>query len=348
MRTTGARLSDVARAARVGESIASRVLNGDPTVSVRPETSERILAAARTLNYRPNAFARGLKLARTMTLGMIINLAYLENLELIASVERRAALAGYVTVLTDANEFVERGEAYRRLLLERRVDGVLIATGLGSNTFVRELQMQGLPLVLLNRRIRSGGPSVTINDTLGMREAVKHLIALGHRRIGYIGGPGGSAFSRRRLAGYQAGMRAASLDFFSERVELSPPAEEGGFAAMQRLLGAPDRPTAVTVWSVTVAVGALAAVRQSGLAVPDDVSIVALNESPVAAYLEPPLTCVQMPLREMAERSVDALLAVIEGKRVRNTMIRLPAPRLIERASTGPPAPAMLAVGAAR
>jgi LacI family transcriptional regulator len=337
MAASGVRLSDVAQAAGVGTSIASRVLNGDPTVSVRPETSERILEAAKTLNYRPNAFARGLKLARTMTLGMIINLAYSENLELIASVERRAAISGYVTVLADANEFVERGEAYRRLLLEGRVDGLLIATGMGSNAFVRELYEQRLPLVLLNRRLRSGGPSVTVDDAQGVREAVRHLVSLGHRRIGHIGGPGEVDVSRRRLAGYQAGMRAASLEFFSEQAELELPAEEGGFVAMERLLTAHPRPTAVTVWSVTAAVGALAAVRRGGLEVPSDVSVVALHESPVAAFLEPPLTCVQMPLREMAEKSVDTLLGVVEGNQVRSTVIRLPAPRLVERSSTAPP-----------
>jgi len=335
MAASGVRLSDVARAAGVGTSIASRVLNGDPTVSVRPETSARIIAAARELNYRPNAFARGLKLARTMTLGMVVNLAYSENLEMIASVERRAAMAGYVTVLADASEFVERGEAYRRLLLEGRVDGLLIATGLGSNAFVRELCQQALPVVLLNRHLRSAAPSVTVDDAQGMQEAVQHLIALGHRRIGHLGGPGNDV-SQRRQEGYETGMRAASLEFLSEPVALAPPAEEGGYIAMQRLLTADAIPTAVTVWTVTAAVGALAAARHAGLEVPGDVSIVALHESPVAAYLEPALTCVQMPLREMAEKGVDTLLALVGGQRTRSSMIRAPAPRLIERASTAP------------
>ncbi|MFQ5426403.1 MAG: LacI family DNA-binding transcriptional regulator, partial [Gaiellales bacterium] len=114
----GARLADVARAAGVGTSIASRVLNGDPTVSIRPETRERIVTAAAELNYRPNAFARGLKIARTMTIGLVINLEYPENLEVLRGVQRRATASGYVTLLSDANEFVERGESYGRMLYE--------------------------------------------------------------------------------------------------------------------------------------------------------------------------------------------------------------------------------------
>src|SRR5947208_13417343 len=146
--TTGrlARLADVAREAGVGTSIASRVLNGDPTVTIRKETRDRILLAARELNYRPNAFARGLKLARTTTLGMVIpNLAYPVNAEIIRGAERRAAGEGYVMLLADAEEFDQAGEAYQRLLLEGRVDGLLIASASMSEGVLKELASQGLP-----------------------------------------------------------------------------------------------------------------------------------------------------------------------------------------------------------
>src|SRR3989440_3291506 len=173
------RLADVARAAEVGTSIVSRVLNGDPTVSIRPETRVRIETAARELNYRPNAFARGLKLQRTMTLGMVIpNLAYPVNAEIIRGAERRAAAAGYVMVVADADEFLQSGEAYRRLLLERRVDGLLIASATTSERFLAELSRQGLPFVLVNRRVPHVGPSVTVDDVDGMRLAVEHLVGL--------------------------------------------------------------------------------------------------------------------------------------------------------------------------
>jgi LacI family transcriptional regulator len=182
--SAGVRLVDVARAAGVGASTASRVLNGDPTISIRPETRERIFRAARRLNYRPNAFARGLKLARTMTLGMVIpNLAYPVNAEIIRGAERRAAAAGYVILLADAEEFVQAGEAYQRLLLERRVDGLLIASASTSEELLGELAEHGLPFVLVNRRVPRLGPSVTVDDALGMRLAVEHLVGLGHRRI---------------------------------------------------------------------------------------------------------------------------------------------------------------------
>lgn len=334
--TAGARLVDVAREAGVGASIASRVLNGDPSVSVRPETRERILAAARKLKYRPNAFARGLKLQKTMTLGLVINLAYSENAELVAAVERRAAAAGYVTLLADANEFQERGEAYGRLLYERRVDGLLIATALGSDRFVRELRGHGLPFLLVNRRVSGIGLSITVDDALGMRVAVEHLIGLGHRRIAHIAGPPSADVCRRRLAGFRAAMRAAGFAVPRELVLESSFEEDGGFLAMERLLELEPPPTAVAIWSLTAAVGALAAARRNGLRLPDDLSLVALHDAPIAAYLDPPLATVRMPLREMAERSVDSLLEVLAGRRPRSVVVRTPAPLLVGRPSTAP------------
>jgi hypothetical protein len=189
----------------VGTSIVSRVLNRDPTVSIRPETRERIEKAARTLNYRPNAFARGLKLRRTMTLGVVIpHLAYPVNAEIIKGAERRAALAGYVTLLADADEFLQSGEAYRRLLLEQRVDGLLIASASTGETLLSELAESGLPFVLANRRVPHLGPSVTVDDAKGTEIAVRHLLDLGRTS------PGRATRTRRAVGRPASAPRCAS------------------------------------------------------------------------------------------------------------------------------------------
>lgn len=329
-------LADVAREAGVGTSIVSRVLNDDPTVSIRPETRERILAAARALNYRPNAFARGLKLRRTMTLGMVIpNLAYPVNGEIIRGAERKAAAAGYVMLVADADEFLQTGEAYRRLLLERRVDGLLIASASTSERLLRELASQGLPFVLVNRRVPNVGPSVTADDAQGVRTAVEHLVELGHRRIAHITGPRDADTARRRLSGFRAGLRAAGVSVPARYVTESPYEEEGGFHAMQRLLAVEPRPTAVVAWSLAAAIGALAAATRSGVRVPEALSLVAFHDAALAQYVEPPLTTIRMPLAELAEQSVEMLLELIEGGRVGNRVVAT-APVLVERRSTAP------------
>lgn len=331
------RLVDVARRAGVGTSIASRVLNNDPTVSIRPETRGRILEAARDLDYRPNAFARGLKLARTMTLGMVIpNLAHPVNAEIIRGAERRAASAGYVMLLADAEEFHQAGEAFRRLLLERRVDGLLIASASTTEEVLRDLAREALPFVIVNRRVRGVGPSITVDDARGMELAVEHLASIGHRRIGHVTGPGDADTARRRLQGFRSGMRSARLQVRSALIAEAPFDEEGGFRAMEQLLSAKPRPTAVTVWSLAAAVGALAAARRAGVDLPRELSVIAFHDAPLAAYLDPPLTTVRMPLRELAETSVDCLLHLVEGQSTENVVIQTP-PELIERASTVPP-----------
>jgi LacI family transcriptional regulator len=331
------RLADVAREAGVGTSIVSRVLNGDPTVSIRPETRTRIEEAARALNYRPNAFARGLKLRRTMTLGVVIpNLAYPVNAQIIRGAERRAGLAGYVTLLADADEFLQSGEAYRRLLLEQRVDGLLIASASTDETLLGELARSGLPFVLANRRVPHLGPSVTVDDAKGVEIAVHHLLEIGHRRIAHITGPRDADTARRRATGFRSAMRSARVAVPASYVVEATYEEEGGLRAMDRLLALATPPTAVVVWSLAAAVGALAAARRRGLRMPDELSIVGFHDAPLAEYLDPPLTTVRMPLGEMAERGIEMLLQVIEGRRVRSQVVQT-LPELVRRSSTSAP-----------
>jgi LacI family transcriptional regulator len=333
------RLVDVATEAGVGTSVVSRVLNDDPTLSIRDETRQRIVDTARRLEYRPNGFARGLKLARTMTIGLVINLGYSENANLIAAVERAAARLGYMTLLADASEFTSRGGNYGRLLMERRVDGLLMASGLGEDAFIRELRDYRLPIVVVNRRVRGVVPSVSLDDALGMRVAVEHLIQLGHTSIAYIGGPPGNDVSKRRRAGYKAAIRGANLRVSAGLVTESSEHEEGGFEAGKRLLQGRRPPTAIAVWSATVAVGALAAIRRSGHQVPRDISIISLHDAKIGDYLEPPLATVRMPVAKLASVAVESVIKLVEGQDVEDTIVTEPSPVVVRRGSTAAPPP---------
>src|ERR1700730_14730124 len=297
-----ARLTDVAKLAGVGTSIASRILNSDPTVGVRPETRARIVAAAQELNYSPNASARGLKLQRTTTVALVVpNLAYPVNIEIIRGAERAASAAGYVLVIADADEFLQAGMAYRRLLLEHRVDGLLLASATTSEPFLSDIVRTDLPLVLVNRRAGSLAPSVTVDDALGMRLAARHLLDLGHTTIAYVSGPPDADTAQRRLDGYLTELRRAGVEPSPERIVESSYDEESGFEAVGELLKRPGRaPTAIAVWSLAAAIGVLAALTAHDRRVPEDVSVVAFHDAPIAGYLHPPLTTVRMPLREMA------------------------------------------------
>lgn len=333
-------LADVAAAAGVGSSIVSRVLNNDPTLSVRPETRERVEAAARALDYRPNFLARGLRSARAMTIALVVpNLTHPVNAAIIHGAHTAAMERSYASVVVDATEFFAAGETFASLLRERRVDGVLVAGASddeASRHLLAELTRLRFPFVLANRRVPGIEPFVVLDDAAGMELAVDHLTGLGHRRIALIGGPATADTAVRRLEGFRRGMRTAGARVTRELVVESTVEEEGGFQAMQSLLDLVRRPTAVAVWSLGAAVGALAAARRRGLKLPHDLSVVAFHDAPIAAYLDPPLTTVQMALGRMAEESVGVLLDQIDGNEVSSRVIDA-APSLVLRESTCPP-----------
>ena len=177
------RLRDVAAAAGVNPSIASRVLNDDPTLSARAETRERVRDAAQRLGYTPNAFARGLKLQRTTTLGLgLPQRCQRGQRRPDSGRERRAAHYGYVVLLADTGDFETNGDVHRRLLLERRVDGLVVASAAADDRLIKELNRHRVPYVLLNRRPGPGALSVSADDAAGMTLAVDHLVELGHVR----------------------------------------------------------------------------------------------------------------------------------------------------------------------
>ncbi len=206
------RLADVAAAAGVTGSIASRVLNGDPTLSARPETRERVLAAAQQLGYSPNAFARGLRQSRTMTIGVVLpNLAYAVNADIIRGAERRALAEGYVVLIADAAELGPTGTAYQRLVLEGRVDGLLLASTLVGESRAKSTPKLPLPVVYVNRRGQRPGVSVSVDDEHGVALAVDHLVKLGHSALGQIGGPRDVDTARRRRTGFLKRMKEHGL-----------------------------------------------------------------------------------------------------------------------------------------
>jgi LacI family transcriptional regulator len=324
------RLRDVALAAGVDTSIASRILSGDGALTVRPETRRRVLEAASRLAYRPNTSARALKTRKTMAIGMIVpeltNVAYAT---VALGADDRASRAGYALL-------VATGSVRDRLdAIDGRIDGLLV--GIATSETIRIGDLGGtLPTILVNRHELLGLPSVTVDDEAGAGLATEHLLSLGHRHIGHVAGPQNSDTGRRRLAGYAAAMRAAGIGPDADWMVEASYDEAGGELAAARLLRSSPRPTALFVANVRAAIGALAAARRLGLSVPHDLSLVGFHDAPVAMYLDPELTTVKMPLREMGSAAVDSLLALLDGRPVEDVRVATP-PELVVRGSTGPP-----------
>jgi LacI family transcriptional regulator len=314
----------------VDPSIASRILSGDGGLTVRPETRRRVLEAASRLSYRPNTAARALKTRKTMAIGMIVpeltNVAYAT---VALGADERASRAGYALL-------VATGSVRDRLdAIEGRIDGLLV--GIATSETIRIGDFGGrLPTVLVNRHELLGIPSVTVDDAAGAALATEHLLSLGHRHVGHVAGPQNSDTGRRRLAGYASALRAAGLDSGPDSIVEASYDEAGGELAATRLLKAPERPTALFVANVRAAIGALAAARRLGLSVPRDLSLVGFHDAPVAMYLDPELTTVKMPLREMGSAAIESLLALVDGRQVDDVQVSTP-PELVVRGSTAPP-----------
>jgi LacI family transcriptional regulator len=276
--------------------------------------------------------------SRFRLLGLVVNLRYPENLEVIAEARRRGARSGCAILIADANEFVDRRKAYEQLLHDRRMDGLLMGTLMPTTDAIAEIARQNLPLVLVNRRIPGLAPAVAFDDESALYVAVSHLVELGHTRIAYIAGPGESDTVHRRESGFRRAMADAGLHVPAGHVAVSSADPLAGPArAMRQLLSLTPRPTAVVLWTVGDAAGALHGVREGGFVAPRDVSLVAINDAPFASFLIPAMTVVRMPLAEVTGRAVARLFDVVQGRPTRGDVFIRTPPELVQRSSTVPP-----------
>lgn len=334
--TRPARLTDVARAAGVHVSTASRVINGTGDLTIRPETRQRILKVAERLRYRPNAIARGLKTASAGAVGLLVpSLRNPVLSEITRGAFARAWERGYVVLLAEDRQNSTALSAYERLVGEGRIDGILIASARPDSPLMEHFGTDGVPCVFVNRRLPGSHRNVSMREEDAGRIAAEHLIALGHRRLAHLSGPEELDTAARRRTGFCEAAAEAGLKV---RVQPAPFEERGGYEAMKKLLkGRP--PTGVFVSNINQAVGAMAGVRARGLTIPGDLSLVSYDDDPVGEYLEAPLTVVAMPLHELGEAAVDSLIDQIEGETPEDVVVET-APRLVIRRSTGPPPPA--------
>ena len=333
VRSTPVRLIDVARATGVHVSTVSRALHGGTGNGVKEETRVRIVDTARTLGYRPHAGARSMRLASTGAIGLLV--PSLRNpvwAEITRGAFDRAWERGCVVVLAEEGSRGLAVEAYERLVLEGRIDGLLIGIGSHGDRLARRCERDGFPHVFLNRRLPGSGRNVAMDEEAFGRVMAEHLVDLGHRRIGYIDGPADVDTARRRLGAFAATCALAGAQVIAEGVDYT---EAAGWAAVTALLDLDEPPTAIAGLNVLQAIGALRSLREHGVSVPDELSLISYDDDPFFDYLDVPITAIHKPVFELGATAVDALLDQVAGGRPRDTVLA-PEPLVIERGSTSP------------
>ena len=330
------RLADIAAHAGVSEATVSRVLNGRPGVAAA--TRQAVLTALDVLGYeRPARLRR----QRAGLIGLIVpELSNPIFPAFVQVIENALALAGYTAVLCTQTPGGITEDDHTELLLERGVSGIIFVNGLHSDSrsdgsrYAR-LVDRGLPIVLINGyRPDIDAPFISNDDVASMEMAVAHLASLGHRRIGLAMGQARFVPSIRKTEGFRRGMAEhLGITDVDDLVVNTLFTVEGGQAAAQRLL---DRGcTAICCGSDIIAVGAIRGARQRHRRVPEEVSVVGFDDSPLTAYLDPPLTTVRQPVREMGLAAVSTLLEEIGGTKAPSTEL-LYRPELVVRRSTAP------------
>ncbi|GAA5165327.1 LacI family DNA-binding transcriptional regulator [Ornithinimicrobium tianjinense] len=314
-------------------STVSRALSGDPG-RVSATTVESVRRLAEQRGYRSNLTARALRTGRSSVVGMLVPRLTDEVLATVyEGVDLASMEADYVTLVANTLDDADLREQRVDLLLGRQVDGVILADSLLGSNAADRLDKAGVPYVLALRCLPTG-LNVGTDDLLGGRLAAEHLLSLGHRRIGVIAGEDRASTGVERARGFldacaEAGIAIPEHAVVPCRFSVT----EGARAAAVLLDAAPDV-TAIFAASDNVALGAVGTLRERGLSVPDDVSLVGYNNLPMAASMPVPLTSVDSRLVEVGRGAMAALLDLLDGGRP--SSLRL-APELVVRASTAPP-----------
>lgn len=336
-------LRDVAREAGVHVSTASRALNEETRSVVRPATSERVLQVAEELGYSPNPLAKGLRTNKSMTVGMVIS--DIENPvfgPIIAGVEATMGREGYSTLIAEAIAHDHAAlSPVIDALVDRRVDGMVLAMATRSGENATRLKRLGVPVILVNRTVDDVEVSSIIgDDEYGIGLSVRHLAGLGHTRIGHIAGPAETSTAVGRLRGYHAHMDELGLDHDDGVIEVAEWYQMApGYKAASTLLDRRPDLTALVAANDLIALGAYRAIRDRGLEVGEDISVTGYNDMMLLDMIHPSLTSIRVPYREMGAEAAEALLEMMSASDGEEPPLikRKLRPALSARDSTRPP-----------
>lgn len=315
---------DVAREAGVSMATVSRVVNNNP--NVKPQTRKKVFEAIERLGYRPNAVARGLASKKTTTVGVVIpDISNAIFAEVARGIEDIANMYHYNIILCNADKRKEKEIRVINTLLEKQVDGLLFMGGVVTDEHLQAFQTATVPIVLCGTNVEGNTmAAVDIDHQQAAHDAVKLLLDKGHRRIGMISGnlqDPNNGFSRYN--GYKNALDEAGVAFDESLVRIGNHRYESGIEAMKYFLELPERPTAIFSATDEMAIGAIHAAQDAGLAIPGDISVISVDNSRMASMVRPLLTTVAQPMYDIGAVSMRLLTKLMNKENVEKGKVTL-------------------------
>ena len=334
-------IKDIAKIAGVSHSTVSRALSGHPAIAA--ETVTRIKKISVELGYVPSAVARGLKTRRSQALGVIVN--RIDDpffSEILQGIEDVLQEAGYSLFVAASNRNPRREKIIVQAMRERQVDGIIVCTTQFSDEHRSQFRRYGFPIVAIgNNEDTEYKWSVYHDDALGSKQITKYLIELGHERIAYLGNSRAQSTTQGRLNSFKGEMDTAGLPISEEFVFDCPNGRpEGGEIGANHCVNLAEPPTAIMCFNDMMAIGAVKALRESGVKVPNDCSVVGFDNIPIAAYQYPPLTTFEQPKYQLGHEAAQMMFNLLQSDSDINAakkQTRMLLGKLMVRETTAPP-----------
>lgn len=324
----------------MSHATVSRAVRDLPSVTFK--TTKRIKDIAADLGYVPSAHARSLKSGRSKALGVIVSRIddpYFS--ELLQGVEDILQQEGYAYFIASSNRDFRREKAIVQTMSEQRVEGIIICSTPVSKEHHRQLKKIDIPLVLVNNQAAEESEySLYHDDQYGNLQLTRHLIELGHTRIGYLGNLLAGRTTEDRLAGFKEGMKLAGLSILDEYIFQGPDGRpEGGFSGGEYYLHLPNPPTAIICFNDMMAIGLMKALLKAGHNVPSDYSVIGFDNISISAFTNPSLTTFDQPKYQLGQKAAQMMLTIInplEDERNPHSTVITTRGRILVRSSTGP------------
>jgi LacI family transcriptional regulator len=330
-------IKDIAKTAGLSIATVSYVINNSRPVS--PEAAEKVKQAIYQLGYSPNLIARSLRSKRTSTIGLVVpDSSNPFFAEIAKGVEDAGFSASYSVILCNSNATLQREQVYLDLLISKRVDGLILASTSATLDHLRPLLQRQLPVVVFYRQAEDlPVDTIQVDNQKGGQDATRHLIQLGHQKIACIRPASAKTPSYHRVDGYVQAMLESGLEISTELMPQGNNRIEGGHAAALRLLDSGQPFSAIFSTNDAMAIGAMRALRERGLRVPEDVSVIGFDDILLASYVVPALTTITQPKVEAGKRAVEFLIERIESCGDCQPHHLVLETNFVARASTAPP-----------